>query len=184
MTEGQPCCSLWQGWRPCSCPCRAGCPRPCWVTTNEAPPAAPTALGFPQSHSTFPFASARLGAKWKIFLLQTGREVRGHSRGAELAAYRNPVCLFSRDRGEVPSVFPGIPQGFVATQGTSAPSSSSGVTSLVLQSPCSPPQTVVCLHKSAPLCELNVRLWGQQKCANIFGKSSCSVCADLCRSLT
>lgn len=50
--------------------------------------------------------------------------------------------------------------------------------------PLFPTWTMACIHKLAPSYDLNMWLWGQQKCANTFGKSSCSVCADLCRSLT
>lgn len=46
--------------------------------------------------------------------------------------------------------------------------------------PLFPPRTVACIHKLAPSYDLNLWLWGQQKCANIFGKSSLQC---LCRSL-
>jgi len=117
---------------------------------------------------------------------KTGQEVRGHTRGAMLARCR--IYSVSSSGTELnPQVPPKDPTGFCGHSSQWSPQQllqESHLTSLALQSVLLQTRTVACIHKLAPSYDLNTWLWGQQKCANIFGKSSCSVCADLRRSLT
>lgn len=94
-----------------------------------ANPAALLALLFPLS--PFPL----LLHSWEPAGKYSAKLANKSEATAEGLSCRNPVCPFSRDRAEFPGVSPGIPQGLVATQATSVPSSSSGVTTLLLHPP-------------------------------------------------
>lgn len=138
----------------------------------------------PDRISLFPFLFYARQQSGKYSSCKTGREVSGHSRGTKLAPCR---YLFSTGTELQPQVPPQGPHRVSwPLEPKVPPVALAGVTPHLL---CSsvllfPTRTMICIHQLAPSYDLNVWSWGQQKCANVFGKSSCSVCADLCRSLT
>lgn len=132
MMKGQPCSSHWQGLTALLPSLQSWGSQVMLVTTQRGTSCCPegSRVSPVPFHLSLCFSTPGREAE-NIPAAKLPQKVRGHSRGAELAARRNPVCLSSRDRVE----FPGVSQGSVATQATGVPSISSGVTCLVLQPP-------------------------------------------------
>lgn len=137
---------------------------------------------FSQLYFTFSFALVCLGATREIFFLQNWpRSREGTAEGLSWQAASVCFGFFSAGTELQPQV---PPQGLVVTW-ANPPSSScrSHTSSLLFFSPIVPNVDRDLYPQLGPQL-WSLWLWGQQKCANTFGKVSCGVCADLCRSLT